>query len=568
MNEHSKSPKIQPINHLPYLNEENGSTIKKLKSILKEYEKDEDNFKTSLNKQENVSDILKTSLNLVCEDPQKNLEKINEDLNNWIECSKIEMEIIQNSIDEYNISTNTDKIKKKRFQEKNHVYRESFLSVLFYNDKNLKSLYYLILNLFTWLLLWVMMNDYKNTQQIIDTNFWKENFAKFDLLLIYWTAIFLYSYLIVIFIQSINYFAKKNKYIPYYPIFVIYFTYQAFLYFSTFIVVSQSEFCLPNKLILATECTRFSLKIHGYFREKMLYGLGEFHLNYVNYFPDCQVENIVISDLFTEVKKFLYYIFCPSLIYRDQYPRITKTRWYLIFAHLINFIFCCLFYYILMRYICEPYFNYSKIKDYYSLPHFIFDSLRFGIPGVSFLLVGFFLLLHSWLNLWSEILRHGDRRFYEDWWNCTNFEEYYRKWNMVVHEWLYYYVYNDVLRLSLGKLNRFHAKLIVFALSVILHEGIIWIALGFFFPILSFFFGGPGIIFTYIKPKSKNFNIVFWCKLFLGQGLLLVFYLREFNMRSILNELGLVKNWHEWFPRTILMFFESYQFKIKNSRFY
>jgi sterol O-acyltransferase len=218
-----------------------------------------------------------------------------------------------------------------------------------------------------------------------------------------------------------------------------------------------------------------------------------------------------------------------------------------------------------MRYICQPYFSYSTIRDYYSLPHFFFDSFRFAIPGVCFLVVGFFLILHSWMNLWSEIILHGDRCFYETWWNCTNFEEYYRKWNTVVHEWLYYYIYNDVIRLSKGKLSRFQAKLFVFGLSVLIHEIIVWQSLGFFFPILAFFFGGPGIIFTYIKPKQQKFNIMFWSKLFLGKGLLLVFYLREFNMRFFFEEnIVFTHSYHEFIPRTILMFMDPYKEMILN----
>ena len=178
---------------------------------------------------------------------------------------------------------------------------------------------------------------------------------------------------------------------------------------------------------------------------------------------------------------------------------------------------------------------------------------------------GFFLLLHTWMNLWSEILLHGDRKFYEDWWNCTNFEEYYRKWNMVVHEWLYFYVYNDAVRLTKGRLNKFYAKLIVFGLSVFIHEMIVWHFLGFFFPILSIFFGGPGILFTYLKTKQKKFNIMFWCKLFIGKGLLLVFYLREFNMRFSFSEnIKFVNSYHEFIPRTILMFVSPYKEMIQN----
>lgn len=33
----------------------------------------------------------------------------------------------------------------------------------------------------------------------------------------------------------------------------------------------------------------------------------------------------------------------------------------------------------------------------------------------------------------------------QDWWNSTSFSNYYRTWNVVVHDWLYSYVYQDGL---------------------------------------------------------------------------------------------------------------------------
>lgn len=36
----------------------------------------------------------------------------------------------------------------------------------------------------------------------------------------------------------------------------------------------------------------------------------------------------------------------------------------------------------------------------------------------------------------------------QDWWNSTSFANYYRTWNVVVHDWLYYYVYCDFLWVS------------------------------------------------------------------------------------------------------------------------
>lgn len=35
--------------------------------------------------------------------------------------------------------------------------------------------------------------------------------------------------------------------------------------------------------------------------------------------------------------------------------------------------------------------------------------------------------------------------FSQDWWNSTSYSNYYRTWNVVVHDWLYYYAYKDLL---------------------------------------------------------------------------------------------------------------------------
>jgi len=31
----------------------------------------------------------------------------------------------------------------------------------------------------------------------------------------------------------------------------------------------------------------------------------------------------------------------------------------------------------------------------------------------------------------------------QDWWNSSTFANYYRTWNVVVHDWLYCYVYKE-----------------------------------------------------------------------------------------------------------------------------
>lgn len=43
----------------------------------------------------------------------------------------------------------------------------------------------------------------------------------------------------------------------------------------------------------------------------------------------------------------------------------------------------------------------------------------------------------------------------QDWWNSTSYANYYRTWNVVVHDWLYYYVYRDFLWVSVFLLIQF-----------------------------------------------------------------------------------------------------------------
>lgn len=48
----------------------------------------------------------------------------------------------------------------------------------------------------------------------------------------------------------------------------------------------------------------------------------------------------------------------------------------------------------------------------------------------------------------------------QDWWNSTSFANYYRTWNVVVHDWLYYYVYRDLLWVSFA-LGHFHTQVLL-----------------------------------------------------------------------------------------------------------
>ena len=100
-------------------------------------------------------------------------------------------------------------------------------------------------------------------------------------------------------------------------------------------------------------------------------------------------------------------------------------------------------------------------------------------------------------------------KFLLDWWNSNSFPEYYRKWNGVVYDWLYNYVYVDTISLlesfsTTKKYSKALASFFVIQFSAAMHEFILAFALGHWFPALWLTYGGPGILFNYLNKNSRN----------------------------------------------------------------
>jgi hypothetical protein len=81
--------------------------------------------------------------------------------------------------------------------------------------------------------------------------------------------------------------------------------------------------------------------------------------------------------------------------------------------------------------------------------------------------------------------------------------------------------------------GRQQAKYLVFFISAVMHEVIVSCCLGFFFPVLFFMFGGPGVIFTQIRFGMGPYTgSVFWLLMLIGCGLLMVLICREYYARN------------------------------------
>lgn len=60
-------------------------------------------------------------------------------------------------------------------------------------------------------------------------------------------------------------------------------------------------------------------------------------------------------------------------------------------------------------------------------------------------------MFHDVLNIVGELLMFGDRQFYKDWWNCRNLGEYWRTWNMPVHNFFVRHVMQPMVLKVISK---------------------------------------------------------------------------------------------------------------------
>jgi sterol O-acyltransferase len=88
-----------------------------------------------------------------------------------------------------------------------------------------------------------------------------------------------------------------------------------------------------------------------------------------------------------DYSQYLYFLFAPTLIYRDQYPRNTNIRWDFV-ARMFGQVLAAMFYvyYVVVRF-CVP--TYAGLnQNEITLPIFMTVLFNSIMPGSLFLLLG------------------------------------------------------------------------------------------------------------------------------------------------------------------------------------
>ncbi|CAJ0922155.1 unnamed protein product [Ranitomeya imitator] len=411
------------------------------------------------------------------------------------------------------------------------VSRRSLLDELF-EVNHFRTIYHMFIALLILFILSTVVVDCIDKNRLVlefDLLFYA--FGKFHIVFSTWICMFL-STLIVPYVL-LNMWAQGYKTSSHRTIRSLFYgsLYLAFqmlgLGFCPAYIVLQHNLPPASRFIVILEQVRMIMKVHSFIRE-----------NIPRVLSFAKEKSTVVP--VPQVTQYLYFLFVPTLIYRDNYPRNPSIRWGYVatkFAQVLG----CLFYayYVFVR-LCIPLFR-NISQEPFSLRVLVLCIFNSILPGVLILFLAFFAFLHCWLNAFAEMLRFADRMFYKgiinpfltsdgiDWWNSTSFANYYRTWNVVVHDWLYYYAYRDFLWFF-GRRFKAAAMLSVFMVSAVVHEYALGICFGFFYPVLFILFMGFGMIFNFIlhdRRRGPIWNVIMWTSLFLGQGVLLCLYSQE-----------------------------------------
>ena len=170
---------------------------------------------------------------------------------------------------------------------------------------------------------------------------------------------------------------------------------------------------------------------------------------------------------------FLYFLFAPTLCFQFSYPRNTRIRKRWLSKRIIEMLLAVSLMAILMeQYIAPLIRNTVPIVSAPELNYFALLErlLKLSLPNLYLWLLMFYSFFHCWLNILSELMRFGDRTFYHDWWNSVTLGEYWRLWNIPVHNWILRHLYGPLRSIGLDGGQSIYG---VFFVSALAHEYII-----------------------------------------------------------------------------------------------
>ncbi|KAL1592935.1 Sterol O-acyltransferase 2 (Sterol-ester synthase 2) [Nothophoma quercina] len=211
------------------------------------------------------------------------------------------------------------------------------------------------------------------------------------------------------------------------------------------------------------------------------------------------------------------FIFCPTLCYELEYPRVAHIRPLEVFYKALAVFGCIFLMVITTEEFILPVLDESAASLHHSKGALDFSLIlaetigRLLWPFMITFLLTFLVIFEYILGAFAELTRFADRQFYADWWNSCDWLEFSREWNRPVHLFFRRHVYS----VSKNHLSRPLATLITFLISALAHELVMgcitrkFRGYGFFAMMLQM----PIVMVQrskYVRGRTLLNNVLFW----------------------------------------------------------
>ena len=230
-------------------------------------------------------------------------------------------------------------------------------------------------------------------------------------------------------------------------------------------------------------------------------------------------------------KDFISFLFFPTLCFQLKYPRTERLRKTWLLKRAVEYIVSLTLMLILIQQYITPLLkNTFKVLDQEEINYvsLLERHLKLCLPNLYLWLFLFYSGFQCSLNILAEITCFADREFYLEWWNSRTLGEYWRKWNLPVHNWLVRHVYKPMV--SKGYSKNF-SMFFTFFLSAVAHEYFISGACRIltYWAFIAMMSQIPMIIamdiFRKQLEKSQIGNVVFWVSFcIIGQPIAVLIY--------------------------------------------
>ncbi|KAH9066709.1 MBOAT, membrane-bound O-acyltransferase family-domain-containing protein [Lactarius vividus] len=221
------------------------------------------------------------------------------------------------------------------------------------------------------------------------------------------------------------------------------------------------------------------------------------------------------------LKNFAVYQLIPTLVYELEFPRTNKIRPLYVFEKTVATFGTFALLYTTTETFILPYTNPSPEQS------FARTLLDLALPFMLAYLLLFYIIFECICNGFAELSYFADRGFYEDWWNSTSWDEFSRKWNKPVHNFLLRHVYASTI--TSYQFSRSRAMFVTFLLSAAAHELVMAVVTKkirmylFTLQLIQIPLIAVGRTPAIKRNKSLG-NVVFWLGLYAGFPLLCVAY--------------------------------------------